>query len=323
MRFTGKNNPQEEASYMCLGLCRPVKVEEELVYPYVNGAASARYVLPPASFHFLLPYRSSEGTVKVLSPSELKTSYPMAYNRVLEFEKEFHHSDSPLDSADCYSVQGRKLLEYLGTPKIIVNEYYGLQAAFDPAGNHLFEESCGIVLKDPEKYNYVTAVLNSPIAKQLPALCRHDKLYFSALAPEALRHFPVAFPEDELTETLISTLSGYLGFLQGQKYAEKARFGSSTRYDELAAFYRNLTDLLVVDTYLTNDLDPEFLEILKTHISGFEELSGAENEGMPANEDQLFAELQVIRQKIIGAPELGKCRFSGRFTNVLNGICVC
>lgn len=323
MRFTGKNNPQEESRYMCLGLCRPVKVEEELVYPYASGTASAKYALPPARFHFLLPYKNTEGTVKALSPSELETGYPLTYKRVLEFEKEFHHNDSPLDSADCYSVQGKKILEYLGTPKIIVNEYYGLQAAFDPAGNHLFGETCGIVLKDPEKYNYVTAVLNSPIAKQLPALCKHDNLYFSALAPEVLRHFPIAFPEDELTETLISTLSGYLSFLQGQKYAENAMFGSSSRYDELTAFYRNLIDLLVVDTYITNDLDPEFLEILKTHVSGFEGFPGAENKGMPENEEKLLAELQAVRENLLGAPELGKCRFSGRFTNVLNGICVC
>ncbi|MDD4748899.1 MAG: hypothetical protein PHD26_02975 [Methanosarcinaceae archaeon] len=329
MRFTGQKG-ENKTPYMCLGLCKPVEVEEKLVYPYVSGNASAKYVIPPANFHFLLPYKFSKGKARVLSPSELKSDYPLTYKRVLEFKKEFNHNDAPLYSADYYSVQGRKLLEYLGTPKIIVNEYYGLQAAFDPTGQQIFEEGCGIVLKDPKKYNYVTAVLNSPLAKQLPALCRLEELYFSALAPEALRHFPIVFPENKETENLISTLSGYLGLLQNQKYAEKAIFGTSSRYDELTVFYKNLTDFLIMDTYLTNDLDPEFLEILKTHIPSIEGFEGSsksgyerEAEAIYIKGDKILNELRTVRQNILKAPDLEKCRFGGSFTNVLNGICVC
>ena len=87
----------------------------------------------------MLPYElSATGKKKeynVIPPEELKTRFPMAYGRILEFKKKFLHNTSPLKSAD-YSIKGRRFLEYFNTPKIIVTEGYHLQAAYDAEGNH-------------------------------------------------------------------------------------------------------------------------------------------------------------------------------------------
>ena len=72
-----------------------------------------------------------------------------------------------LDISD-YSITGKKLLANINTPKIIATEGYHLNAAYDAAGNHVFENGCGIVLKDQDRYPYVTSVLNSSIARLFP-----------------------------------------------------------------------------------------------------------------------------------------------------------
>lgn len=310
MSFRGKNDPL--APYMCQGLCRPVNAEEELVYPYVSGTNSCKYAFPPASLHFLLPYEQSGRTLKPVQPAELKVRFPLTYGRIQEFKEKFHHKGPTLDSADYYSVRGKKLLEYLGTPKIIVTEHYGLQAAYDTVGTRLFGEGCGIVLKDPEKAHYVTAVLNSPIAKQLPELCKRENLYCNNLSPETLKLFPIAFPEDELAETLVSILSRCLGFLQEQKYAEETVFGPSARYDELIGFYRKLTDLLVLESYFTNNLDPNFLEVLE------EDLGLLDNCFESESHESLLWALEATEQSILGTCAHGKFRLKIGIENLLS-----
>ena len=82
----------------------------------------------------------------------------------MEFKNQFLHDTSPLNSTD-YSMKGTDLLEHLYVPKIIAIGGYHLQATHDAVGNHVFRNGCGIVLKDPSRYSYVTAALNSPIVR--------------------------------------------------------------------------------------------------------------------------------------------------------------
>ena len=220
--------PEEGGSdsfYLCEGLCKPVFLEPEIMYPYVSGAFSEKFTFRPSAYSFMLPYELSDESrseeYRVIPPEKLKARFPMAYRRILEFKKEFRHDTSPLNSAD-YNIQGKAFLEYFNTSKIIATERYHLQAAYDAAGNHVFEDGCGIVLKDPSKYSYVTSVLNSPIARIFPAVYRYEIMYSSA-APSVLKRFPIVFPDNRLTEELIDTIYSYLVYPQETEICRRLR----------------------------------------------------------------------------------------------------
>lgn len=302
-----------ESFYLCEGLCKPVIVEPELVYPYVSGNSSEKFGFYPASYRFMLPYEGSEVNgkkeYKVISPEDLKANYPMAYNRVLEFKKRFRHDSSPLNASD-YSINGNKLLTNINTSKIIVTEGYHLNAAFDTAGDHLFEQGCGIVLKDKDRCPYVTSVLNSSIAKLYPSVYKSEIMHMDYASPAALKRFPIVFPDNELTEELITTISGYLDFLNKQKY-EADYWITDNWIWELTNFYEQISDLLILDTYFINDLDPRLLEALEDNIHPYAGDMEAEDSG------SLINALYYIKQQILETSNFGKYRFNAGLPGVL------
>lgn len=307
--------PEEGGSdsyYLCEGLCRPVFLEPELVYPYVSGAFSEKFAFRPSPYRFMLPYELSDKGKKkeynVIPPEELKTRFPMAYGRILEFKKGFCRDDSPLKSAD-YEIRGRKFLDYFNTPKIIATEGYRLQAAYDAAGNHVFENGCGIVLKDPSKYAYVTAVLNSSVARLFPSVCRSKMMYSGYIAPVVMKRFPIVFPDNRLTEDLIDTISSYLAFLNREKYARD--YGVPDWLRELVGFYEQISNLLVLDTYFINDLDPGLLNALEENIHPYAGDMDSENS------ESLLSALYYIKQQILEASSYKKYKFNMELPGIL------
>src|SRR5665811_1496080 len=133
-RLAVPEGSDSDSLYLCEGLCKPVILEPELIYPYVSGTFSEKFAFNSSPYRFMLPYELSDKDNRkdgrIIPPEELKVRFPMAYGRILEFKNQFDHDNSPLDSADYYSVRGKKLLEYINTPKIIVTECYHLQAAY-------------------------------------------------------------------------------------------------------------------------------------------------------------------------------------------------
>ena len=221
--------PEEDGSesyYLCEGLCKPVFLEPEIIYPYVSGAFSEKFEVRHSPYRFMLLYEPSNGIkkkkYKIIPPEELKFKFPRAYKRIMEFKNQFLYNYSPLNSAD-YSIKGTKLLENLFIPKIIAIGGYHLQATYDAVGNHVFRNGCGIVLKDSSKYPYVTAVLNSQIARLFPALCKSEMIFSDYTDPTVLGRFPIKFPDNKLIEDLINTIFGYLMFLNKQMYAASYR----------------------------------------------------------------------------------------------------
>jgi len=307
--LSGKQAP--EAPYVCRGLYREINIEQSLMYPYIDSAFSNEYAVHPSRYGFMLPYEiAGEGLKKgcrVIQPGEMKDKYPLAYSRISEFRELFHHAYSPLESPDYYGLHGRKMLEYVGTPKLVVTDSFRLQACFDASGKHIFEEGCGIVLKDPSRYHYVLAALNSSVARTLPAICKQENPNFGLTTPAALKRFPIAFPEDELIESLVSTISRYLIYIHGQVYSA----GPSESTRNLLAFYSRVLNLLILDTYLTKDLDPRFLEILAENITPLPESQEFENGPETMNT------LRANKQNILENPDFGKCRFTAEFTNIL------
>ncbi|MDY0129274.1 MAG: hypothetical protein RBR63_03680 [Methanosarcina vacuolata] len=307
--------PEEGGSdsyYLCEGLCEPVFIEPELVYPYVSGASSEKFAFRPSPYRFMLPYELSMEKKKeynVIPPEELKTRFPMAYGRILEFKEKFLHDTSPLKSAD-YSIKGRQFLEYFNTPKIIATEGYHLQAAYDAEGDHVFENGCGIVLKDPGRYAYITAVLNSSIARIFPSVCNPEMIYPSYVAPAAMKRFPIVFPDNILTEDLITTISGYLAFLNREKYARD--YGVPDWLRKLIAFYEQISNLLVLDTYFVNDLDPGLLNALEENIHPYAGDMNSEDS------DTLLNSLYYIQQQILEASSYQKCKFNLGLPEIFN-----
>ncbi|AKB46133.1 hypothetical protein MSKOL_0356 [Methanosarcina sp. Kolksee] len=308
--------PEEGGSdsyYLCEGLCSPVFIEPEIIYPYVSGAFSEKFAFRPSPYRFMLPYELSTAGIKkeynVIPPEELKTKFPMAYGRILEFKRKFLHDTTPLVSAD-YSIKGRKFLEYFNTPKIIATEGYHLQAAYDAEGNHVFENGCGIVLKDPGRYAYITAVLNSPIARLFPSICKSKMAYSSYTAPAMIKRFPIVFPDNRLTEDLIDTISSYLAFLNREKYARD--YGVPDWLRELTSFYEQISSLLVLDTYFVNDLDPGLLNALEENIHPYAGDMNSEDS------DSILNALYYIKQQILEASSSEKCKFNLGLPEILN-----
>jgi hypothetical protein len=308
--------PEEDDSgsfYLCEDLCKPVFSEPEIVYPYISGSFTEKFAVRSATYRFLLPYELSDKVKtkkdRIISPDELKFRFPLAYSRFMEFKKQFRHDTSPLKSSD-YSIIGRQLMDYLYTPKIIAIGAYHLQAAYDTIGNHVFRNGCGIVLKDPSKYSYITAVLNSPIATLFPAMCKAEGIFSDYTVPAVLGRFPIRFPDNWMTEYLISTISSYLMFLYQQIY--KADYEVPYLLKELTQFYEQISNLLILDTYLIIDLDPEFINILEENIHSY--AGDIESE----NDDSLLNTLCYIKERILETSRFGKFRFKRGLADILS-----
>ena len=128
----------------------------------------------------------------------------------------------------------------------------------------MFRNGCGIVHKDSSKYPYVTVVLNSPIARLFPALCKSEMIFSDYTDPTVLGRFPIKFPDNKLIEDLIDTIFGYLMFLNKQMYAASYRVPDWLR--ELSDFYEQISNLLILDTYFINDLDPRLIKTFEENI---------------------------------------------------------
>ncbi len=318
-----------DAPYVCRKLYKNVNIEGELMHPYMDGALSSEFAIRQTSYRFMLPYDILGGGIRkeyrFIHPEELKARFPMAYERLLEIKNkslpdaegldsgrlDLERLDSGrLDSADCYHLEEEKFLRYTGTPKIIITDHYRFQASYDASGDHVFADGIGIVLGDPGLYHYITAVLNCSISRAFPEIWKREKLRTdSNLYPKMLKRFPIAFPKDQSTEILISTISRYLIYLNRQKYTSSVC--SLTYYQELIDFYKRIADLLILDIYLTNDLDPRFMEILSENITPTEE------EFEYSSDMSLMIALQGIKKNILDSPDFRKCKFNNEFTNIL------
>jgi hypothetical protein len=227
----------------------------------------------------------------------------------MEIKHKFR-TDEGIDTADCYRLKDESFLRYINTPKIIVTNHYRLQASYDAFGNYIFADGVGIVLGDRTLYHYITAVLNSSISRVFPEIWNREKVRDNnSLYPKVLKRFPIAFPENETTETLINTISRYLIYLNSQKHTAKVY--SLAGYQRLFEFYKRISDLLTLDTYVTSDLDPRFIEILAENI-------GSAEEGFEYSSDMsILIALQEVKKNILDTPDFRKCKFSNEFTNIL------
>lgn len=288
-------------------------IEKELMYPYIDGSISNEFAVQSTQYKFMLPYEILDNNIRkeyrIFQPEELKTKFPLAYKQLLEIKQQSEIEKQEFISAD-YRFENESFLRYINTPKIIITSNTRLRASYDPTGKHIFANGVGVVLGDPTLYLYITAVLNSSIARAFPEIwSRLGVQSTGKLNSQMLKRFPITFPKKEITENTISTISRYLIYLNRQKQMAKAY--SISGYQELIDFYKRISDLLILDTYVTNDLDPKLLDVLAENIT-------ASDGGFEYSDDiNLMIGLQEIKKNILSSPDFGQCRFSNEFTNIL------
>lgn len=170
---SGCRNPQASISV------EQVSIEKEIMYPYVDGSVSNEFAVHSAQHQFMLPYEilgyNIRKEYRIFQPEELKTKFPVAYKQLMETKQDSGAEKQELDSADCYRLENESFLQYIKTPKIIITNNYRLHASYDVSGKHVFADGIGVVLGDPTLYHYVTAVLNSSIARALPEIWNREK----------------------------------------------------------------------------------------------------------------------------------------------------
>jgi hypothetical protein len=308
-----------DSAYICRNLQTNVSVEQasiekELAYPFMDGSPSNEFAIHSTQYQFMLPYEIIGYGIKkeyrIFQPDELETKFPMTYNEMIKNKSDSGTDKHTLDSADCYRLENESFLQYINTPKIIVTKNLNLQASYDSVGKYVFADGVGVVLGDPTLYHYITAVLNSSISKAFPGIWyREQGQNWNKLCAKMLKRFPIVFPKSQTTENLVSTISRYLIYLNRQKHAAKVY--SIQGYQGLTDFYKRISDLLILDTYMTNDLDPQLLDILSENITSSEE------ELEYINDISLMIGLQSIKENILNSPDFRRCRFSNEFTNIL------
>lgn len=302
-------------------------MEKELMYPYVDDSVSNEFAVQSTQYQFMVPYEILDNNIRkeyrIFQPEELKAKFPIAYKQLIEIKQQsmeikqqsmeikqqLETEEQEFVSVD-YRFENESFLRYINTPKIIITSNSRLQASYDPTGKHVFANGVGVVLGDPTLYLYVTAVLNSSIARAFPEIWSREGVQSrNKFNSQVLKRFPIAFPKKESTENIISTISRYLIYLNRQKQMAKAY--TIPGYQELIDFYKRISDLLILDTYITNDLDPKLLDVLAENITASD--GGLEY----SNDINLLIGLQEIKKNILSSPDFGKCRFSNEFTNIL------
>jgi hypothetical protein len=120
--------------------------------------------------------------------------------------------------------------------------------------------------------------------------------------PAVLGRFPIKFPDNRLTEKLINTIFGYLMFLDKKIY--EASFRVTDWLRELADFYEQISNILIMDTYFLNNLDPKLLKTFEENIHPY--AGEIESE----NIDTLLSALHYIRQQILEISRFEKYEFN-------------
>jgi hypothetical protein len=308
-----------DSAYVCRTLqtnvsIEQVSIEKELAYPYMDGSPSNEFAIHSSQYQLMLPYEiigyGIRKEYRIFEPDELETKFPVAYNELKENKLKSDTEQQNFDSADCYRLENESFLQYINTPKIIVTNNFNLQASYDLVGKHVFADGVGVVLGDPTLYLYITAVLNSSISKAFPdILGREQGQNRNKLNAEMLKRFPIVFPKRQVTENIIGRMARYQIYLNRQKHTAGAY--AIPHFQKLIDFYKRISDLLILDTYMTDDLDPRLIEILSENIT-------PSDEELEYSEDiNLLIGLQAIKDNILSSPDFRKCRFSNEFTNIL------
>ncbi len=182
------------------GSPEPVRVETDLIVPYVKAESLKRYEVIPGKRRLLYPYRL-EGEETVLIPEgEMKRKYPrtwqylQAHRNVLEARQK-----GKLEGPSWYGLSFASSLKMFLPPKIVTPTLSPMNAfAVDQRG-HFFPQGagggCGIVIEDTDIRDCLIYILNSALLtfyfQRISSPFQND---WYAYEPRYLARLPIVLP---------------------------------------------------------------------------------------------------------------------------------
>lgn len=115
------NSEDEKYYYGNSKLKTNIKIEKEIMKPFVNGKDIKQYEKPNIKLYLLYPYKkTSNQTIELISKKELKTDYPKAFEYIEEFKQELKKRKISLNNNDYYKFSAARNLAYYPNKKIMI-----------------------------------------------------------------------------------------------------------------------------------------------------------------------------------------------------------
>ena len=187
-----------------------IKLEKELLKPFINGRDVKKYEIPSINKLLLFPYYRKETKMELIPINDLKENYPFIYDYLTEFRDLLKERKIKMDNKDFYKYSApRNLNEYQKNKVMIPDMIIQSKMTIDPTGNIFHGPAIhSIAFKDEINSNIqlgILGILNSKlfwffISNTSTAL----KGNAYRLTPKYLNNFK--FPDLILNETKINEI---------------------------------------------------------------------------------------------------------------------
>jgi hypothetical protein len=148
-------------------LQRDVKLERKSVALFLQGQDIRRYFLETCSKVVILPYQIKAGRAELITETQLRKKFPLAYDYLLQNKKLLEdREEGRMRNEEWYAFVYPKNLELMSSPKILVPDIAAHSSfAFDEGGEFAFASGYGITLKADAKESpaYLSGLLNSQL----------------------------------------------------------------------------------------------------------------------------------------------------------------
>jgi type I restriction-modification system DNA methylase subunit len=238
-------------------------VEPALFHPAANGPTQIRrYYIVPSDKFVLVPYVVEAGSARILTPSELKTAFPLTWQYLLRYKDLLENRESGRMRGDhWYAYVYPKNLARFPVAKILVPYMVDrIRAAYDPDGQvyvvNVTTGGYGISLRNHRLYPFVLGYLNSALAH---FVMRHSATHhaggYYGCTNASLGTLPLpqldlqTFASDKRYDQLVQLISRMLDL--HQRLAAKGEVQDNEREQierEIAITDRQIDDL-VYDLY--------------------------------------------------------------------------
>ena len=148
-------------------LGREVQIEQNIVWPFLQGREIKRYWLSPSSKFIIVPYTIQNGKASLVSIQDMKDKFPMVFNYFQENKKYLEDREhGRMRGNNWYAYVYPKNLEVMSQPKILIPDIanHG-QFALDDSGQYAFTSGYGITINKDIQLSpkYILGLLNSKL----------------------------------------------------------------------------------------------------------------------------------------------------------------
>jgi type I restriction-modification system DNA methylase subunit len=207
-----------------------VRIEPDLLVPYLKAESLKRYEILPGDRRLLYPYRL-EGENTILIPeAEMTRAYPRTWQYLTARRKPLEgRQKGKLEGPSWYGLSFSSSLSMFLPPKIVTPTLSPVNAfALDKDGQFFPQGAgggCGIVIEDPNLRDYLIAVLNSALLtfyfQRISSPFQGD---WYAYEPRYLARIPIVLPEstEESEVAGLAASARKMASLSSQRRAARA-----------------------------------------------------------------------------------------------------